>query len=217
MNQHAFIDGYVGKDAAGPAGPEGPAAPSNPFDQAVAAGKKQYDSYLQWIRRPEASETFDGGENAKFLKNPLIRWATDRDPEGAMLSTPYKPRKMSMAERYAPKFVVDSYKAGLREKVMADMAKGNYTLARQFYGSSPEARREMQAKAVPKIKSKIKQKVKSALPWVAGGAGLIFLMTTLFRKKQQGAPPQQIADLQNRIRQMQQQQRPMRLNMVGNR
>lgn len=225
MHQQAYIDGYLYKVAAPPAPPKPPSGVgSKILDAAIPKWmnpKFSLDalSYGKHVLRdiPEAPKTFQGPHNSKFtssMAKPFLKGT----PYEFMADKYTPPKKQSWfsKERFAPQSKIDSYSADMKRKIEAEAKAGKFSEeTKNLYRTDPRVRAAMQEKGWGMAKDKMTGYARKAAPWVLGGGGLLMLMSMLFRKQQQGAPPQQIAAIQNQIRRVQQQQKPMRLNLVG--
>lgn len=229
MNQQAYIDGYLGKQAfkdpvtgddrsiLGEIALHIPSPASIPINAARYARRAYKWGEHVWNKDPNP-QPYTGQHDSKFtgsLAKPFLKGTPYE-----FMGDKYTPTNntMSFWERIAPKGVEDMYASHIGNRIKAEAAAGQFSEdTKQRYRTDPRVRGPMQEQAWNMAKDKMKSTAMKAAPWLLGGGGLIMLMSMLFRKKQQGAPPQQISAIQAQIQRLQQQQKPMRLNLVGNR
>jgi hypothetical protein len=236
MNQQAYIDGYLCKEAFTLRDPVTGATgwgAGSKFGQRfipgwnIYAGVRDLSDWRKWAQRPGPPKTFEG-PHEKYLDNPLVKRYL-KGGENEWLLNKYKPKKMGTLERYLPKGVHDIFAERKRERlndIGGRLQSGGAVTPEErkefvdAYGSIPEARMKTQKTVYDKVRKDITGAAKKyALPALAiGGGGLLLgmLMSNLFRKQQQGASPQQLAALRAQIKKLQMQggYNPMRLGLV---
>jgi len=242
MNTTAFIQGYICKSAAGPAAPTPPKPPEGDvpevdlgkyIDKWNAAKQSWADKAMDVASRgidkvKEMAPVVRQGPDPNWVSphqgyfdRTMTKWALKNNKDYGWLLDPYKPEPMDELTKRLPQSVYDTMQAGVEQKIREEAARGDYTTAKKYYSISPKAREIIQKEAIPKIKAEMNKKIGGYVtkygPWLLGGGALVFLLATLFRRKNQGASQSEIAKLQAQINQLQAQQKPMRLNMVGNR
>ena len=238
MNQQAYIDGYLSKEAFKDAltgedrswGAELLAntvfLPTWGVARNARRGYKYYkdiqDRKKKWEERPE---TFTGPHDKKFTGPLAQRFLKGTEYEFMVNPYEHQTEKPPLTHRYAPKHMYDAGVAKKKADIEAEakaVAEGTGTFSeetKRLYQTDPRVRAMFQQRGWNKIKTKAKE----AAPWIIGGGaalvGIPMLLSMLFRKQRQGASPQQLAAIKAQIQALQMQrgqlsQKPMRLGLV---